>query len=132
MELHGTLGTIALAEGRFADAIEEFRAGREALPECVLCQLYDIAAAYDRAEKADSAVAAYERYLATPALFRGSPDNLNLWRVLLRLGELLEARGEAARAARYYDRFIELWSDADDSVQPRVEAARARLQRLSG
>lgn len=132
MELHGTLGTIALAEGRFADAIEEFRAGREALPECVLCQLYDIAAAYDRAEKADSAVAAYERYLATPALFRGSPDNLNLWRVLLRLGELLEAQGEAARAARYYDRFIELWSDADDSVQPRVEAARARLQRLSG
>ncbi|HSH75553.1 MAG TPA: hypothetical protein VLA09_07725, partial [Longimicrobiales bacterium] len=56
----------------------------------------------------------------------------NLWRVLLRLGELLEAQGEAARAARYYDRFIELWSDADDSVQPRVEAARARLQRLSG
>ncbi len=46
--------------------------------------------------------------------------------------ELHERRGEFDDAARFYARFLELWSDADPHLQPRVEAARLALQRLRG
>lgn len=46
--------------------------------------------------------------------------------------ELHERRGELDEAARSYARFLELWSDADPHLQPRVEAARLALQRLRG
>jgi hypothetical protein len=30
----------------------------------------------------------------------------------------------------YYARFVELWDDADDELQPRVQAAQARLDEI--
>jgi tetratricopeptide (TPR) repeat protein len=50
----------------------------------------------------------------------------------LHRAQLHERRGEPTEAARYYARFLELWSDADPHLQPRVEAARLALQRLHG
>jgi len=49
----------------------------------------------------------------------------------LLLGQALEAEGEPAEAARSYERFIELWKDADPQLQPRVETARRALERLA-
>ena len=49
-----------------------------------------------------------------------------------RLGELYEARGERAKAADYYTRFVNLWKDADAELQPAVRDVRGRLARLSG
>jgi tetratricopeptide (TPR) repeat protein len=46
--------------------------------------------------------------------------------------QLHERRGEADEAARYYARFVELWGDADEHLQPRVETARGALERLRG
>jgi hypothetical protein len=48
-----------------------------------------------------------------------------------RLGELYEARGDKARAASHYARFVELWKSADPELQPKVREVRARLARLS-
>lgn len=45
----------------------------------------------------------------------------------LRLGELAEARGDTAAAARHYRRFVALWSDADPALQPQVAARRQWL-----
>jgi len=48
----------------------------------------------------------------------------------LRRAEIHERRGEAAEAARHYARVIELWHDADPSLQPVVAFARERLAAL--
>ena len=38
--------------------------------------------------------------------------------------------GDLENAAVYYARFVELWADADAELQPRVEAARTRLEEI--
>ena len=43
-----------------------------------------------------------------------------------------EERGDSAKAAEYYDKFVELWKDADEELQPVVEDVRQRIARLIG
>jgi serine/threonine protein kinase len=50
---------------------------------------------------------------------------------LKRSGELYEAKGDRAKAADRYRRFVDLWKDADPELQPGVREVRARLARLS-
>jgi len=38
--------------------------------------------------------------------------------------------GNAAKARLYYAQFVELWKNADPELQPRVRAARRRLEQL--
>lgn len=45
----------------------------------------------------------------------------------LRQGEIYDRRGDRNRAARHYERFVELWGEADPELQPAVEQARKRL-----
>jgi len=54
----------------------------------------------------------------------------NLW-TLQRLPVLHEERGDTARALLHYRRLVELWSDADPELQPRVRYARERIAALS-
>lgn len=46
--------------------------------------------------------------------------------------EIYDRLGEPTRAAEHYARFIELWRDADPELQPLVNHARERLERLGG
>ncbi len=48
-----------------------------------------------------------------------------------RLAALYEERGEAEKAIYYYGRLVELWSEADPELQPRVSAARRAISALS-
>jgi len=41
-----------------------------------------------------------------------------------------ERLGDRAKAIEHYRRFIELWENADSAIQPRVEGARAAIERL--
>jgi tetratricopeptide (TPR) repeat protein len=131
-DLHQARAAIALAEGRAADAVTEYLASRELRPACTLCELPEIASAYDVAGQPDSAIATLERYLETPFLSRAGIDNVNLWAVFIRLGELYEERGNRDRAIEYYNRFVDLWQDAEPQLQPRVSEIRNRLARLVG
>jgi eukaryotic-like serine/threonine-protein kinase len=90
-----------------------------------------LAEAYDQAGVADSAIAVYERYLALEAEDMGSFDPWFYTPVHRRLAELYDARGDRARAAEYYARFVELWRDADPELQPQVQSARERLAALA-
>ncbi|NIP79398.1 MAG: hypothetical protein GWM90_09365, partial [Gemmatimonadetes bacterium] len=45
---------------------------------------------------------------------------------------LHDRRGESEDALRHYGWFLELWSDADAHLEPRVESARAAVSRLRG
>lgn len=110
---------------------EELLAGYRPEPErCPLCMLYEVAEAYKAVGQMDSALAYYVRYVETPQSDRLLWDSNGLGAVLERIAELYDGRGEAARAAEYYARFVELWERADPELQPRVQAARHRLQTL--
>ncbi|UCF41807.1 MAG: protein kinase [Gemmatimonadota bacterium] len=129
---HSARGALALAEGRPADAIDEFRLMREVAPQCALCGLVELARAFDSAGMPDSAVVYYERYLTTPTLFRAAQDNVTVWMVMRRLGALYEQFGETERALLYYGRFVDLWRDADPELQPQVREIQERMARLAG
>ena len=124
------LGMIALAEGRTDDAIEHFEASTERSGAAYNWR-YFLAWAHDLAGHNDAAIEAYHRYLDTPHGNRLWTEGYLLGPTYERLGALYEDRGDTARAAEYYSRFIDLWEDADPELQPRVDAARRALARLA-
>ena len=135
---HIVLGVVALAEGRNEEALREFGIFHER-STCPMCTLPLIGHTHHLDGQADSAVALYERYLATPYYARTiggtSPasgrDPYWLPVVYERLGKLYEQRGDTAKAIHYYGKFADLWKDADPALQPRVEAARRVIEALS-
>ncbi|MEJ2548858.1 MAG: hypothetical protein P8125_13775, partial [Gemmatimonadota bacterium] len=79
----------------------------------------------------DSVIARYERWLGRRQLDgRLARDAESLPAAHERLGQLFDAKGELEKAALHYARFVELWEDADPDLQPRVAAARARLEAI--
>jgi tetratricopeptide (TPR) repeat protein len=127
---HGARGELALAEGRPADAVAAFRSESRAWGYCDVCGLVGLGRAYERLGEPDSALAAYERYVTTPSLRRVERDAFELPGALRRLAELHDARGDTAKAAHYYAKFVYLWRDADPELRPQVDAARRRLAAL--
>ncbi len=128
-DLHATLGDIALAEGRHEDAIREFR--RADVGYCLICAPIALGHAFDAAGQADSAIVYYEKYLTTPWFYWTLWfDATDLGTTYERLGQLYDEQGDAGRAAGYYARFVELWAEADPVLQPRVQAARQRLEQI--
>lgn len=124
----GDRAAIARAEGRPEEALRELRT----LPpwNCIPCRHRVVGQLFDEAGQADSAIARYELYLDSPYNFRLFPDSQNLGPTLERLGQLYDEAGDPENAALYYARFVELWSDADPGLQPRVQAAQARLEQI--
>ena len=120
---------IAVAERRYADAARDARATD--IGSCTICALPMIANAFDLAGQRDSAIAIYVRYVDGPPVSNRVPlDQFLLGPSLKRLGELLEAKGDREQAAHYYAEFVDLWKDADASLQPQVRDVRGRLTRL--
>jgi eukaryotic-like serine/threonine-protein kinase len=121
---------IAAARGEPTRLIRDLQ--RQAADGCHPCWFH-LARAYEGAAMPDSAVVAYETYLdpPQPPLFRVNTDRLFLPAALQRAAALHEDAGRSAEAAAHYSRFIELWKDADPELQPRVEAARRALARMT-
>lgn len=124
------LGAIALARGDEAVAIERTRASDRGV--CKTCALPQLARAYEAAGRRDSAILVYRQYLDTRYAFRArDSDGWHLGPILERLGELYEATGERSEAVAHYARLVRLWEDADELLQPRVAAAREKVQTLT-
>jgi tetratricopeptide (TPR) repeat protein len=122
-------GYVALADGDYDAAVARFRSMKVGL--CAICGVAELALALDRAGQADSALVAYERFVALPAPVRAiGSDEAFLAPSLERLGQLYDERGDWEKAAEYYARFVELWKEADPELQPRVEAAQRRLNEI--
>jgi tetratricopeptide (TPR) repeat protein len=115
-------------DGDYVAAIDRLRA-RE-LRSCEMCKYVPTAWYFDEAGVADSAIAYYEGYAHAFNNERIFWDANTLGPALERLGQLYDERGDLENAAVYYARFVELWADADAELQPRVEAARARLEEI--
>ncbi len=128
-------GEIALASGNATEAARQFRAagvGPDGAPgECQACVEYGLARAFDRAGEADSAIAAFNRYLAVGLPWRIQIDWMADAAVQKRLGELYDSKGDTADAVKHYAAFTELWKDADPDLQPVVSDVRKRLGELT-
>ena len=123
-------GLVAAAEGRSADAREAFRRFDRGTV-CWPCALAVAPHAFDSGGDPDSALAYYEQYAEFPSRFLLF-DYLDLPAAYQRLGELYEERGNRDKAVEYYNRFVELWENADDELQPQVRDVRRRIARLVG
>jgi eukaryotic-like serine/threonine-protein kinase len=131
---HNALAEIALAERRPLEAIAEFRQGDQ-LPDgpandCTDCLPVNLGRAFDAANMPDSAIANYERYVATPNILKVYRDMTFLAGAQKRLGELYEAKGNREKAAAHYLAFVDLWKNADPELQPAVTAVKQRLAHL--
>jgi tetratricopeptide (TPR) repeat protein/tRNA A-37 threonylcarbamoyl transferase component Bud32 len=119
---------LELAEGKVLDAMVTFRIAD--IGRCVICALPGLARAYEAAGEVDSAAVTYERYLSIPFADRIDHVAIDHAFVLKRLGELHESGGNRETALEYYNRFIELWRDADPELQLFVDEARERIIEL--
>ena len=137
---HLVLAAVATAAGRPDDALAQIREGCAVAPgafiACDSMSFLEVAQAHDRAGRADSAIAAYRRFVNSRGLrYFGPPRTADdvtprlapAWR---RLGELLEAKGDRQHAIEAYERFLDYWRDADPDLQPIVRSVRERVIRL--
>ncbi|HET9066951.1 MAG TPA: protein kinase [Gemmatimonadales bacterium] len=129
-------GELALAEGKYPEAVTHFRAsatGEDGAPSGISYLAWDgIARTFDQARQLDSARVYHERYLAVPPTRRWADfgDPLSLAATRKRLGELYEEQGERSKAITQYQAFVDQWQDADPELQPAVASVRARLREL--
>ncbi|UCC84153.1 MAG: tetratricopeptide repeat protein [Gemmatimonadota bacterium] len=79
----------------------------------------------------DSAVAYLEALIAPAEIAGRQFARIQLPAIERRLAELEESRGNIDAAIRHYQRFLELWADADPELQYQVDDARRALARLS-
>jgi hypothetical protein len=133
-DVRATMAEVAIAEGRVPSAIDDIIAADKMgdAPRGPDAEWLPLAMArmFDRAAQADSAIVWYERFLEAPRLPVSGFDALWLPHVYDRLSVLHEAKGNRSAAARSLQRFIDIWSEADPELQPRVAAAGARLRSL--
>ncbi len=129
------LGEVALAEGRTAEALQEFRAAADAdsgaLEPATNGQTdARMARAFDKAGQPDSALARFERVARVRNLQGYLRAPLNLPIAYRRLGELYEARGNTPKALENYRAFTKLWANADAELQPQRREVQQRIAQL--
>jgi hypothetical protein len=100
------LAEIALAEGRFTDAMRLFRAsdlGPDGLPvsACAVCVLPNLARVAERAGWSDSARVFWEAYVSRPAIERLNTDQWFLAAAYGKVAVLANERGDSERATTY-------------------------------
>jgi tRNA A-37 threonylcarbamoyl transferase component Bud32/tetratricopeptide (TPR) repeat protein len=130
LSLDSPLAAMILAgEGRHSEALSMLR---RLNAECRNCHDPDIGFEFDAAQQPDSAIAHLERYVTTYNAYRIDADTWFLGPTYKRLSELYEAKGDRERSASYALKLVELWKAADPELQPIVEQARRRAERMSG
>jgi tetratricopeptide (TPR) repeat protein/tRNA A-37 threonylcarbamoyl transferase component Bud32 len=122
-------GQVAMAEQRWDEAIRLLHQADAKFAVDERSAMAQLGRAHDMADRSDSAVVYYERFIATPDPFP-IEDARALAQIHRRLGELYEAGGKPRQAMEHYGRFAELWAGADAVLQPQVTEVKKRLERL--
>lgn len=120
----GGPGWMLFAEGNVDAALSEFIAMERRTPDTQAWPHAWIGYAHDAMAHPDSAIAAYERYLAPATTSRLWVDRYFLGPVLLRLAHLYAQRGDDVAAERALDEVDVLWAEADAPLRDVVDARR--------
>lgn len=127
--VHVVRAVIAAGEHQYDEALTLLEAAVEARGALRRVMLDDRAAWLEGTGRHEEALAAYDEYLSQRN--RWAHRLVDYPYTLLRAAALHEERGDAARAAEYYGRLVEVWKDADPELQPRVREAQRRLAQLA-
>jgi tetratricopeptide (TPR) repeat protein len=134
-------GFAELAEGRADAAVTLLTQAQQRSVICVACFEALRGQVLEAAGRPDSAAAAYERYIDTGwdqrhlRIYSGSRmpnDPFLLGLSHERAARIYDELGNIEKARRHYASLVRLWENADPVLQPRVAAARARLEALTG
>jgi tetratricopeptide (TPR) repeat protein len=119
--LYYFLGSYALKRGQTAEAIAQFQKALKHLPPLGAADLLEdcLANAYLELGQPDQAIAEYERVLKT---------NPHYPLAQYHLGQAYDRKGDRERARTAYERFLQIWKDADPGI-PEVMEAKARVGR---
>jgi tetratricopeptide (TPR) repeat protein/TolB-like protein len=129
---------IALAEG---DAQKAVLIGEKSPPmgrwiDRTYCWLYNVpflgdvlARAYHQNGEIGKAITEYERFVRFNR--QGEEQRLIHPKYYFRLAELYEEKGDKTNAVKHFERFLDLWRDADPDIPEVIEAGK-RLLRLKG
>jgi tetratricopeptide (TPR) repeat protein len=132
--IHWAWHYIKLGENKPREAIEEriiADRSKDGFPiNCPMCLYRDLGWAYDKLGDADSTIMLFEKFVNEPSYWSLEAHPGDLHNQLRRLGELCEQKGNREKAIEYYNRFVELWKNADPELQPQVADIRARIVRL--
>ncbi len=120
-------GGVALRRGRWRAACDTLCAVSGTLGP--IHWLYEDGLAAMRAGRLDRARENFERLVQSGRSWGESP--VDFVRAFRLLGEVYERLGRPADALRMYGEFVAYWQDADEELQPEVEAARARMRALA-
>jgi serine/threonine protein kinase/Flp pilus assembly protein TadD len=124
---HHLEGMIALENGNYERAIEFIGKAISLEPFYFKSELDSLAMAYYRAGNLDKAAAEYEKIINCPTGIRRYEDVYV--KSFYMLGKIHEQQGETAKAIEHYEKFLDLWNDADPGL-PEVDAAKQRLEEL--
>jgi serine/threonine protein kinase/tetratricopeptide (TPR) repeat protein len=125
---HMLKAEIELAKGQFEEAVNSYEMAASLRGDMVDDGL---AYAYLKIGNLDKAIEKYSAFLQAATDVLGY-EGQELWILShYQLGMLYERKGDLAEAAKYYERFLEIWKDADPGI-PEVEDARKRLAGLKG
>jgi len=125
-----TESQIARQEGDIEGALEHLASlERSVCPECGL--LWKGLLLEETGDR-PGAIEAWEAYLSRGWNIRDILDADALGSIYESLGRMYDEESDPEQAAGWYAKFVELWADADPELQPRVEAARARMTEIYG
>ena len=125
------LGMIAFERGNFSESIADLRRAvlslyspEDNLPRIQALFIFTLAKAYYQTGNMYDAQQEFEKI---PSLYLGRIGDGDFYaRSLYMLGKISEQTGQKEKAAEYFERFLNLWKDADPGMAE-VEDAQARL-----
>ena len=127
------MGYISLKRKNYSKAIDLFKKGKSLLPfesdinDEHACFLEPLALAYYNAGDLEKSQAEYERITLLTSGRMGWGDLYV--KSFYMLGKIYEQQGDTAKAIENYEKFLDLWKDADPGIAE-VEDARERLAGL--
>ncbi|MDA1029765.1 MAG: tetratricopeptide repeat protein, partial [Bacteroidetes bacterium] len=120
---------IELANGRSSEAVAILREGRKKL-SCAACFLNEEGFLLAKMDSTEQALAVLERFQDNTWGFTNVFTGVDRPIAWLEMGELYSRTGQNKEAIEAYSNFIDLWAEADASLQPKVRYARSRVERL--
>jgi tetratricopeptide (TPR) repeat protein len=124
---HYLEGLIAIENGNYDRAIETIENAVSLDPYYYKSDLDILAMAYYRAGNSEKAITEYKKITSCPSGIR-TYDEVFV-KSFYMLGKIHEQQGDTAKAIENYEKFLDLWKDADPGLAE-VDDARTRLSGL--